>query len=535
MHSIEAALTLDYFRRGTNIIVVTLLAMIGFPLWIYANLGFGQLLGPETREGVMLHVTLTLLMGFGAAVVVFQSQGNISRFFARPISAARLATIQLTLGMITIVTMYVVSAAILNLRGAGWPLFGPALFLSATLACALATVWSCEGSVVAQLTGCVATCLPLTLWFTRCYGGKWMGDYRHMWYSPTALEVLTLGGITAAAYVVAILGVNRVRRGDMLQFAALHAWWEKFRATSYTAQSFSSPLRAQIWFESRRSFSILPPCLVALFLLYMLILRAGGWIETAKMLEVMYILPLTVLTGVLPLVFGIVLGNCSHGKIWSTMNHGIATRPVTDRLLATAMLGNAALTLLQTWGVWLLGLTASAGWAYAVSSRDDLVRTFFPATRDLSHWLVPVVGLPLISWTITGLMMSLTATGRQWLWSLALFSGFSLLIAFVLVKDYVSPELFRDLVSGWFLLSGLLALVGTAWAYIAALRKGLVATNTTIAAVAVWFVLSLLLVSLDRPRDISHIPWLVQCWGLVTLSMLPFAALPLAVRWNRHR
>src|SRR5262245_22288378 len=102
MRSVESALAVDYLRRGAIMFPLILLGMVGLPIWLLSVLGVGRALGPASQESVVLHVTLTLSLGFGAAVAVFHAQGRLARFFMRPISSARLVTCQMGLGMATI-------------------------------------------------------------------------------------------------------------------------------------------------------------------------------------------------------------------------------------------------------------------------------------------------------------------------------------------------------------------------------------------------------------------------------------------------
>ena len=79
--SIETALAVDYARRGALLIPLVLLGLIVMPLWILGTIGMHAPLDSTTKEGVVLHVTLTLTMGFVAAVVIMQAQGSLARFF----------------------------------------------------------------------------------------------------------------------------------------------------------------------------------------------------------------------------------------------------------------------------------------------------------------------------------------------------------------------------------------------------------------------------------------------------------------------
>src|SRR3954452_11004747 len=102
MSKLEAALAIDFARRGALVIPLVLACMIVIPLWILTMLGREGSLGAGTSEGVTLHATLTLVTGFIAAIAVIHSIGKLPRFYVRPISAARLVGWQLLLGTVTI-------------------------------------------------------------------------------------------------------------------------------------------------------------------------------------------------------------------------------------------------------------------------------------------------------------------------------------------------------------------------------------------------------------------------------------------------
>ncbi len=535
MRSLEVTLAVDYARRGAIAIPLALLTMIALPLWIYALLGTEGKLDPTSREAVIMHVTLTLCMGFGAAVAVFQAHGKLARFYVRPISVARLVTLQMALGMLTIAAMYICSAAIFNLQGLHWPLLGPALFLATTLACALAAIWTFEGTTIGQLIGCTATSVPLVIWFNRCYGATIMGDWQSMWSAPTGGEALTLAGISAAAYLTAIASVQRTRRGELWEFATLRAWWERQIAGLHAAPQFRSPMAAQAWCQWRQTFGALPICLIVLFMLFMLAFRLFGLVPTTTMLEVMALLPLTTLTLLLPMVFGLMLGNCGGVGTWRGMSHVLATRPVTDTFIALALLRNCAQVLLGAWGTWFVCLSIVAGLLSLSGNRTEVLQALFPTSfnNDLRS-VLPIVVLPLLSWTFTTIMATLIATGRPWLSVLVLVSIFCPTVWFVASRETYSPATFAWLVHSWLLLSGSFYLGVTTWAFIAALRQRLIGSRLVVPAALAWLLASAALIL--YPGQSSHdASWIYHSIGLFALAIFPFAAMPLAVRWNRHR
>lgn len=541
MRSIEVALAADYARRGMWIIPVVLLTIIALPMWLFAAFRQDGVLTPATPEAVALHVTLTLVMGFGAAVAVFQTLGKQARHFVRPISAARLVSCQMALSVVTIAGMYLIAAATLNLGGAGWPLVGPALFLAATLACSLAVIWTLEGAVVAQLIGCIAVTMPLTIWFSRCYGAQSFGDWKQMWRDPTAGEALLLSGLVLAAHGVAIVGVSRVRRGDVWDFAALRQWWERQFASQSIARSFTRPHSAQAWFEWRQKLTVVPAILVGCFLLFMALLWAFDLVQSGELLEVSRTLPLVMLMLIMPMIFGLMAGNCGQESGKMGMRFVLATRPVSDTFLALAILRNCVTGLLLTWGTWLVGfmvIAATLTWSGNLTAEMQAV---WPRGSNIHQLAAVGFFVVLISWTFTSLMATLVAAGRPWLIVSLLAATFGLLLAFALLKQWVAEAPFEALSSGWFLLSGMFYVGFTASMFVAAVRLQLIGTNSVVSCVIAWLLLSSVALTAGWLPAFQEgaILWqsigFLQCIGLVSLSVLPFAAMPLAVRWNRHR
>lgn len=535
MRSVEVALAADYARRGIWIIPVILLAITALPLWLFVAFRFDGVLAPESRESVVLHGTLTLLIGFGASIAVFQSQGKLARHFIRPISVSRLVACQMALGIVTIVGMYAIAAAVLNLGGAGWPVIGPALFLATVLACSLAAIWSLEGSILLQLLGCIATSTPLVIWFSRCYGAAFMG-WDRMWLNPTAGEALTLVSIMLAAFGVAIVGVSRVRRGDVIDLSALIQWLDRQLAGRFAARSFATPRAAQDWCEFRQKMTLAPPLLLAGFLLFILALWVFNWfMDTAEMLEITRTMPLVFTVVIIPLVFGLVAGNCGHEGGKHGMRFVLATRPMTDTFLAFAILRNCCTVLLLSWATWIVGyglILATVAWA---GHQHEVMRIIWPEGTTFQQLATVSFVLVLLSWTFTSLMATLLATGRTAIMVGFLGVLFSIFLAFALLKTYLPEYQYQALMFGWLAGSGGIYLLVTIIAFVVAVRMRMVGGSIVLPCVGAWLLLTIAILSIDWPALHRDGAFLLHCIGAMSLSILPFAAMPLAVRWNRHR
>lgn len=533
MRSVELALAVDYFRRGAVAFPLVLLTMIGLPIWLLSVLDAGRTLEPTSAEAVVLHVTLTLALGFGAAVVVFHAHGRLARFFLRPISSARLVTCQMGLGMATIAVMYAITATIVNVMGVQWPVIGPALYLATSLACALAAIWSLEGNVLGQLVGCSASTIPLLIWFNRRYGATFIGDWDEMWLNPTAGEALTLCAVAAAAYGVAIRSVANIRRGEIWDFAAFFEWLEDvFRSGKATAK-FGSAWQAQVWCEAREKMVLAPACLLGVAMLIAGAAWLMGDMATAEFLNFTLVMPMVAMTTVLPLVYGILVGNCGQDKR-PGMRHILATRPVTDQFLAAALLRTAAAALVWSWGAWLFGVSVVAGLVYLADGPEVISRALVIENSAIGSALVVFIGVPFLSWTITTLLGSLIATGRARLVIFVIGLFITGWFSFGLLKGYAPPHICDLVVHIWLIASGSLALIGTIWAFVAAVRQRLISSSVIIPAVAAWVLLGGLAIYLWQ-LERSHFVWLGHVLGVLALGILPLAAMPLAVRWNRHR
>jgi hypothetical protein len=90
---------------------------------------------------------------------------------------------------------------------------------------------------------------------------------------------------------------------------------------------------------------------------------------------------------------------------------------------------------------------------------------------------------------------------------------------------------------------GLLLLVTTVSAFVAARRRGLVGSPTLYAAFSVWLALCIVTVftlkdlffNLDLPLPAPELPIYALAVGLFALAVAPLATTPLALAWNRHR
>ncbi|WP_254510524.1 hypothetical protein [Anatilimnocola floriformis] len=534
MRSVELALAADYARRGLWIIPVVLLTITALPMWLFAAMRNDGALQPGMREAVVMHVTLTLVMGFGCAIAVYQSHGKLARHFIRPVSSARLVACQMTLGMLTMAAMYAIAAGIINIGGAGWPVLGPAMFLAAALACSLAAIWSLEGSTFAQLLGCIATTAPLVIWFNRCYGAQIIGDWQRMWRQPTAVDALALGGMSLVAFGVATLGVARARRGDVVDLSAVWRWIDRQFGDVMPMGKFASPHGAQAWFEWRQKMAALPALMLGGFFVFACSVWAAGYMPSDELLVISGTMPLIVLIFVMPLIAGLVAGNCSQDSGKPAMRFTLATRPVTDTFIANGILLNCLRSLAMTWAVWLCGWLLIAALLYWAGEHVIVRQAVLPESMSMRH-VATIAALSLtISWTLTSLMASLVAAGRAWLIVALLSLVFAVLLGLSLLNQFMPQREFDSVLSAVYVMGGTLFLGFTCTVFVLASRLRLITAWVWAPCVVLFLMAATFLVTNGVVRAEDG-PFVWQGVGCLSLTFAPLAAMPMAVHYNRHR
>jgi len=227
------------------------------------------------------------------------------------------------------------------------------------------------------------------------------------------------------------------------------------------------------------------------------------------------------------LISGVAFGNVSpRGDL--VIGQFYATRPATTSQLAASIVRASAASLFMAWLVWALALAAA--WATAVALSGQPL-----ASSDLSEIhprlvLAAVVG----SWIILGTMISVSLTGRSkgivqiLLIAMLVFIGIMLGSKFMLSSS-AQQQLYQVLA----VFTGVACLVLTIATFTAAFRRGLIELATAWAALAAWAILVIAAPLLLR-QDFG-LPAYTFTFGLLSFAVIPFAAAPLSLAWNRHR
>jgi len=400
----------------------------------------------------------------------------------------------------------------------------------ALVACA-ACFWLTEKSPWYMLVFGIPVLSGIGLWFHSRYGMLFHAPSSRMWREVTAGDMATMLTTTGIAYYVAVVGVSRSRCGEFMKTPEFFHWLGSLLDPApAVGLPFRTPAQAQFWFEWRQKGLGLPGLFVIAtpvgFVFWLLFNRnpqdlfdvtfgAGGFLALGG------------------LILGLLFGNTGPADGKLEMGHFMATRPMTSTDMSRTMLKAAGISVLIAWVLWAAVFLVL--FAILLLANVD-PRPHLP--KEVGWWYFPVTLLG--SWLALTVMATIGLAGRPTLYGI-LFCGLpALAMGAILFSHYaLSPQASTIFKEGITTAVGVIYILGTAWAFATALRRGLIGSPTAWAALGLWGALCICAVLFwSQHRNdivISPLPAFVHVIGLFALVIFPLAAAPLALTWNRNR
>lgn len=550
MRSIPQALLWELWARGRISIPGFFLLGNVFPLLVFSALQ-REGLDPSEQASLIVYGAFLPIMMFQFGVGIMAAQGSLARLYTAPISTASLVAWHMFPGAALMALEVAVALEVQRqLFHRELVVVGPSLFAFAAWASAQTFVSVPQRTVLSFLRS-AAPCVLMFLWLQSRFG-DWFAQPVHDWTEVRLSELLFMIAAVAVTFQLTCRGVARDRCGELTHSSLLRRLWNRvlsFRNGSRIAASpFGSPVEAQLWYEWQYRGLALP--LGTLLTLSMagciLLVRLLQTRDMTSQLPVLYeglIFGGGVLS-MLAALTGMLAGSTSTGVQvrhhnpavrdmtssgnFDQMGHFSATRPLTDLTMANCVLRNVARSVISAWLIWLVTLLLVV---FARAGSNSVIEyPFSPAA--CWHWYLPLTLLGTwVSMMITTLM---TLTGRFVYLFSTLIGVVVLLVSMDIAAQLVLTEVSRNLLLRSLLVSvDLLIVTGTLSAFFLARRRQLLETNTLrrllISAAG------LLLVTWWVTPAGLPMPVYTTLLALLALALLPFAAAPLAVCWNRHR
>jgi hypothetical protein len=324
-----------------------------------------------------------------------------------------------------------------------------------------------------------------------------------------------------------VYGVARLRRGEEPVSLGVVAWlYRVFDRAPRTGAPFRSAGDAQKWVAWQRTGWIMPAavmCGLAVgLIMWALVSRDGG-----ELVEGMFgggaMLALVGFLG------GLAMGNFGSHDGTTEMGNFLATRPMTTGELARTTLWTAARSVMLAWSIWAGAFLSVAAilWASyagaALHMPEGVGWWYFPATL-------------LGAWILAGGAATLVLAGHSALITKLICSLiFASVVTSLILPHVLTPAAVALVERGLAVGVAVAAMAGTAWAFGAARRRGMISWSTLAAALVAWAAgAAILALRWPLVPDQPSIAFVLLA-GALALAVAPLGAAPLALAWNRHR
>ncbi len=536
MNAPFAALAWEYMRRARRNFLMALAWMAVTTLWLGSVFLDETRAGGTSAKGLALITFTQLLIAICLLVPAQVEQRGKdnpmmpARWKLLPVSTPFLVTAQTVFG----VTAMLVLFALVNFPITGW-VFGLwlpwqiAMFYATVMVVAQALAWGMGGFVLGRLLAVGLVGSLLFGFFTDLIWWAALHD------QLSARPQVTMAVLIAAAFGLSLLGVGLDRRG--IRWPGMGAVCDglirRFRPRQDAGlRPFSSGQAAQFWLEWRTR-GIHLPLVAGLLGLFIVVTRwfVGPATETDTLFFALFY-------WCFPLVsygVGLTAAGTWRGKRVRRDLGGFAAAQPLD----TSEMGSALLRV--SLGSVVVSVTILA--FCCVAAVDLVARNIGLSGADTGGRILTVSGIvaavACVTWLLYMLGLATAITGRGWVAGMTGFAVLAVPVALLIASVWIGKyhERLGHLVaqsSGAWLataaVAGLIAVYGTA------LRLRLVRIPASVAAGLVAAGLSVtvarMLFRLDPDAGILGLTLSISAAALI---VLPFASIPTALHWNRHR
>ncbi len=548
MHSPTTAVLWEVWRQYRGVLIAAtawLLAMLGLVHVLSDGLIFGmQLLVAKDTILIMLAMAIGPLMV--GLFLMFAYSGDIigrdstfpARNFTLPLTTRALAGWPMLYGTFAIALTWLATASfVLRPVGIDVPLWWPAVFLASCLAWVQALSWRPFALPGLRTVAVEVPIVVLVAIFSI-----------YLVFDLTEPVVsLLLGCTILPAYVVAVRGVARARRGDQPEWQWLTACARNIAERfSLRGRGFATWSRAQVWYEWRRGGLGLPITvgLVILFLVILNIIIRHDPHSPLRFPVILLIIPLCVSAWA-----GTRLGVCGvhrRRKPIPPIPQFLATRPMTSAGLVWAKMKAAAISVAIVWVMTLaaivLMILLTASWGELAGQWNMLSKDLSAVQKAVIITLGPVF-LLAVTWRLAISEMFLGLTGRTWVGVICVVV---IILPLIVIGSLIGhklaehPEYHADLLAAlpWVLgLATTLKLLLGAWLVRVAVRRRLIEARLVKRLLVAWLLTTAGLAGL--------LCWLIPdglaSWHLITacvvlvMPLVRISLAPIALAWNRHR
>ncbi|MCH9654611.1 MAG: hypothetical protein K0U86_09180 [Planctomycetes bacterium] len=438
-----------------------------------------------------------------------------------------------------------------------WPVMGPLLFLVTLIMVGHCIYWSKFAPSITRYAFWALFVVGMFWWFiSRYYPNGFKADIVP-WSKVTLPEFVTMQLVCIAAWYQGTRAFAQVRAGTAVPSPAweqMMVWWNALLTGTILEKqivplSRRTALARLHWRDSCHRAVIMGGLG---FGMVVFVFTLGVGVDmgmgpgTSGVYDPMrdFLIITTLFSLIAAVIVAVLIGDGTCGPGRTEMKRYLAIAPLTDRELNAIFMGNMVKAFASVFLLIHLGLLLSiVAMVFYFGPEKFKADWSWNAVVGLSlnHLLITVIGF----WIIAANMISVFWTGRSWFYYTVLglfFGGLLLLFGF----GNSGHLLFPKFIVRWFLEIGILLILsclmlgGTLAAFVVACQRKRIQVSTAGIACLLWLVcvFSVVIWYLQHLQNSQHAPsWFMVLFfiSFLTLIVTPFATIPLALSWNRHR
>lgn len=514
---------------------------------------------------------------FFITLCIHALQGCGKVLLGLPVSSSTIVSGSMLITVGTVVLLYLVTNGLYRILffdehwlADYWPVLGPLLFLITFTLVGHAIYWSKFAPSVTSYLLMTGAIVGMLSWFISRYYPHGFQEEIVPWNHVSLSEFATLFVVSVAAWNQSTRAFSKVRSGTAApsaQWETMLAWRERLLTRVVVEKqtilrSEGAALAQLHWRDSCRRpvmiggvyFGI--TAIVLSFLVFQVSFTFGGQQNTYwNYLGIIGNVTIA-LMWISAFVVGFLLGDGVNNTGRTELKNYLGVAPLSDREFSAILVRNLVKTVCLTYFCFLLSCLLShiamVLYCGGADGSEISMIAWGSYVRYLTFHFWPFLFFSsTILWGVIATMVSVFWTGRTWFYLslIAVFGG--LCFTFIGISSFIRTESIFALLHGGLLALSLFVLVGTIAAYAIAFRKKLITAFPIVGAVlfclaAIWFSWSLSIDDYDFIfarimnsnyffRSVGITSMKLFVFVLLTLLVTPFATIPLALSWNRHR
>lgn len=538
-------------RWGLLAIAGYLLAMVAVSLELLpgvdlmASLGLvdarGEIVVERFVAGVMLPLTAAAIyvigmfsFGFTGDLTARQSMFP-ARLFTLPVTTAELVAWPMFLGAAAMAFLWLLPAALLgDAPGLDMPRIWPAFFAAAFVAWTQVLTWLPYPATGLRVIAALAFLIGIDAVIVVAIELE----------LPEAVMVAVFAPQLPIAYVAARAAVTRARQGlGTDRPEALERLGSREALWSAPRPPFSSPARAQWWYEWRHHGWVLPTWVGVVLPFELGLLFLAGRTHVFVLLTLIAVLCTPPLLA--SFVAASVRSTSPRDREAGSLPTFLSTRPMTSAALVAAKLGVATWSTAATWLLVLVAVPVALGLSGTWEIMLDVagrVRSAVGLPRTVVVCLLGLSLLVVATWRRLVSSLYVGLSGRAWLARASMGMSLALLGAALPLAQWMDRS--AGVRAGiWaaipWVAAGLVALKMAAAGWLAArlVETRLLSDRTLIVGAASWVAAVLTLYAvLAWIVATPHMPhYLLVLVSILVVPLVRLSAAPLALARNRHR